>query len=168
MNIPRLKEHLIIIYLASILIILLPPTAIKIATILIPLLIISLGIHLKHSFISILGLSIFYLISLQHIIIASMEDITQLLLFLILISVPSLFLLSYILQLSHSHQIIFTTKEKKPLSITIILALFILITFYLIALFTPSSSILSAETIEVQILIIAALSIFTCLPLLIK
>ena len=63
MNTSTLKEHLITIYLAILLLILLPPTPIRIATILIPLLIISFGIHLKQSFISILGLSIFYLIT---------------------------------------------------------------------------------------------------------
>ena len=168
MNPINIKEHLLTIYLAIILLILTPPSTLITISILLPLGIITFGIYSKKTYIGIIGISIFYLISLQNLQITSMENITQLLLYLLLIIAPSLILLSYILQLSHPTQLIFTTTHKKPLIITLMAGILILIIFYLLALFTPSSSILAPDTIEIQILIIAALSSCTCIPLIIK
>ena len=168
MNTLNIKEHLLIIYLAIILLILTPYSLIAIISILLPLAITSFGIYLKKTYIGLIGISLIYLISLQNLQITSMENITQLLIYLLIIIAPSLILLSYILQLSHPSNLIFTTTQKKPLLIALASGISILILFYIIALFTPSNSILAPDTIEIQILIIAALSTFTCIPLIIK
>jgi hypothetical protein len=164
----NIKEHLLTIYLTIILLILTPLSPTSIASIIIPIGITSIGIHLKKTYMALIGLALFYLISLQNLQITSMENITLTILYLLIIIAPSLILLSYILQLSHTSHLIFTTSQKKPLFITIASGIAILAIFYIIALFTPSNSILAPDTVEVQILIIAALSTFTCIPLLIK
>lgn len=168
MNTLNIKEHLLIIYLAIVLLILTPYSLLAIISILLPLAITSFGIYLKKTYIGLIGISLIYLISLQNLQITSMENITQLLIYIFIIIAPSIILLSYILQLSHPSNIIFTTPQKKPLIIALASGISILIAFYILALFTPSGSILAPDTIEIQILIIAALSTFICIPLIIK
>lgn len=164
----NIKEHLLTIYLTILLLILTPNTALTIVTILIPIGLISFGIYLKNSYIGIIGIGLFYLITLQNLQITSMENITEIMLYLLILIIPSLILLSYILQLSHPSYLIFLSNQKKPIITSIILGICIIVGFYLLALLTPSSSILAPDTIEIQILIIAALSSFFCIPLIIK
>jgi hypothetical protein len=168
MNPFNIKQHFLTIYLAIPLILLTPSTALIFASILIPLAIISLGIYLKKTYIGIIGIGLFYIISLQNLQITTMENINEIVLYLLLIIIPSLILLSYILQLSHPSHLIFLSNQKKPIILTFILGISIIIGFYLLALLTPSSSILAPDTIEIQILIIAALSSIFCIPMIIK
>jgi len=165
---PNIKEHLLTIYLTIILVLITPNNALILATILLPIGLISLGIYLKNSNIGIIGIGLFYLITLQNIQIISMENITEIILFLLILIIPSLILLSYILQLSHPSHLIFLSNQKKPITISLILGIGIIISFYLLALLTPSNSILAQDTIEIQILILAALSSCFCIPLIIK
>ncbi|MBU0497211.1 MAG: hypothetical protein KKC68_01135 [Candidatus Thermoplasmatota archaeon] len=168
MNLFQIKEHLLTIYLGAVMLILSPPTLLNISFILIPLLIISSGIYLKKTVPCLMGLSLFYLISIQTLSISSMENIAQVLLYLLIISTPSLVLLSHILQLHHPSRIIFTSGSKKPLFLSITCVIVIMVVFYLITLLMPNSSLLAPDTLEVQVLILAALSIFVTMPLLIK
>lgn len=168
MNPLNIKEHLLTIYLTIILLLITPNNALTIASILIPIGLISLGIYLKNSYIGIIGIGLFYLITLQNLQITSMENITEIILYLLILIIPSLILLSYILQLSHPSHLIFLSNQKKPIIVTLILGICIIIGFYVLAILTPSSSILAPDTIEIQILILAALSSFFCIPLIIK
>jgi hypothetical protein len=168
MNPLNIKEHLLTIYLAIPPILLTPSTLPVFASILIPLGIISLGIYLKKTYIGIIGIGLFYLITLQNLQITSMENITEIVLYLLLIIIPSLILLSYILQLSHPSHLIFLSNQKKPIISSIILGISIITGFYILALLIPNISILAPDTIEIQILIIAALSSIFCIPMIIK
>ena len=164
----NIKEHLLTIYLTIILLLITPNNALTIVSILIPIGLISLGIYLKNSYVGIIGIGLFYLITLQNLQIISMENITEIILYLLILIIPSLILLSYILQLSHPSYLIFLSNQKKPIILSTILGISIITGFYLLALLTPSSSILAPDTIEIQILIIAALSSIFCIPMIIK
>ena len=169
MNRINIKQHIIPIYLAIILLIMAPNTPIAILCVLTPLLIISTAIHFKNKTIGILGIFLLYLFALPQVMVSSMDDIILVLIFMSSLLLPSIILVSQILQDQNAelaYRVL--SKRKKPVLISFGYTLLILVLFYGIALVFGDRLLLSTESIQGQVLLLAGLSLFTLTPLLLK
>jgi len=130
----------------------------------IPIVVLIISIYLKNKKIGIIGLFLFYSLSLSPIFISSVEEYFQIFLELFFVILPSLFLLSQILQIGNKQWFIFQ-PEKKPIILVLSLFIVILIIFYLVIILLWDGFLLSTDNIEAQILILIAISCSCCLPL---
>lgn len=160
----NIKQHILPIYLFIVIMIQLDLNIKNILLAGIPLFIISTSIHFKNKKIGIIGLFLFYILSLLPIGITSMEEYLPVALEIFFIILPSIFLLGQILQLDNNRFIF--SLQKKPLITSIAILVLIMTLFYLLTIFLWDGYLLSKENIEAQVLTLSALSLVFCLPLL--
>ena len=169
MNRIDIKQHIIPIYLAIILRIMAPNTPIAILCVLTPLLRISTAIHFKNKTIGILGIFFLYLLALPQVMVSSMDDIILVPVVMLSLLLPSILLVSQILQDQNNEQAYWTlSKRKKPVLISFGSTLLILVLFYGITLVFGDRLLLSTESIQGQVLFLTGLSLFILTPLLLK
>jgi hypothetical protein len=169
MNRINIKQHIIPSYLAIILLVMAPNTPIAILCVLTPLLIISTAIHFKNKTIGILGIFLLYLLALPQVMVSSMDDIILVLIFMSSLLLPSIILVSQILQ-DQNTELAYRVllKRKKPVLISFGSALLLLVLFYGITLVFGDRLLLSTESIQGQVLLLTGLSLFILTPLLLK
>ncbi len=84
----QLKQHILPIYLAVVLLVITPLKPVVILSIVLPLLIISLAIHFKQKTIGIIGIFLFYLLSVPQYHIATVDDTLNVYVMIFLIILP--------------------------------------------------------------------------------
>ena len=169
MNQLDIKQHIIPIYLAIIILIMAPNTPIAILCVLTPLLIISTAIHFKNKTIGILGIFFLYLLALPQVMVSSMDGIFLVPIVMLSLLLPSIILVSQILQDQNTelaYQVL--SKRKKPALISFGSALLILVLFYGITLVFGDRLLLSTEFIQQQVFLLIGLSLFILTPMLLK
>ena len=165
----QLRQHILPIYLAVILLVITSLEAIVILNIVIPLLIISIGIHINHKTIGIIGIFLFYLLSIPQYQITTIDDPLRIYGMVFLILLPSILLLSQILRQQYIIEImqVFNTR-KKPILLSIFSGIFVLFLFYIFPLFIGGEIFFSNHLINNQIMLFAGLSLLLFTPMLIK
>jgi len=165
----EIKQHILPIYIAVILLVITPLNPIVILCIIIPLLIISYAIHFKKKTIGIIGIFLLYLISIPQYSITTIDDPLNVYTMVFLIILPSIILLNQILRQQNIKEVWRELKNrKKPVILSIGTGIIILILFYVIAIFFGNRIIFSNEYIQGQILLLTGLSLLLFTPLLIK
>ena len=135
----------------------------NILLVIIPFILIIVSIYHKNKNIGIIGIFLFYIMSLSPVIINNMQDYILILLEIIFLIIPSLLLLYQILQIENK-QIIWFSMNKKPLITGMLVFIIIISIFYTISFLSFEGLLLTSESISGQILMLAGLSIVICLP----
>lgn len=165
----QLKQHILPIYLAVVLLVITPLKPVVILSIVLPLLIISLAIHFKQKTIGIIGIFLFYLLSVSQYHIVTVDDTLKVYAMVFLIILPSILLLSQILRQHDIKEVWWELKNrKKPVLVSIGAGILVLALFYVIAIFSGNRVMFSGESIQGQILLLAGLSLLLFTPLLVK
>ncbi len=164
----RLLTLLLISYLASILLTQTTHTPTSLLLILTPLLLCAVAISINHHKLQLIGLYAFYLLSIPHYLLTTMQDTLTIILILLFFLIPSLTLTARILSQNNPLTIQDLTISKRPLLISTILTAAILLLFYLLTIQLWEGYLLTAEQIEGQIILLAALSITLTAPFFIK
>jgi len=165
----QINQHIIPIYLAIVLLIITPLDPIVILFIVLPLLIISLAIHFKQKTIGIIGIFLFYLLSIPQYSISTIDDPLKVYSMVFLILLPSVFLLSQILKNHDVKEVWWELKNrKKPIILSVIAGIIVLVLLYFIAIFFGNNIIFSSEYIQGQILLLTGLSLLLFTPILVK
>lgn len=165
----NIKQHLIPIYLAMILLILVPISFVQIIHILVPLIILSVGIHFNRKQVSLAGIFLFYFLSIPQLKITTIDNPVQVYSITFLILLPSLLLLSQILQNHRIEEIHWVLKNRgTPVMLAIGAGVLLLLLFYGIAAIAGSQIIFSTEAAQGQVLLLTGLSLLIFTPLLIK
>jgi hypothetical protein len=113
------------------------------------------------------GLFLFFTLSLSTIVINDIEDYFLIFLELFFLILPSILLISQILQIENEKWFILQ-PEKKSLILSLSLFILILAIFYLIIVILWDGFLISIDNIEAQILVLIAISCSCCLPLILK
>lgn len=170
-----IKQHIIPAYLAIVLLLQIKTDVLfgsaVVNTVLLalaPLLIISISIHLKNRNLGMLGIFFFYLVSLPQLVVTTMEDFLVIFLELFLLLIPSIMLVSQILQLGNKETSWFILEKKKPFILASLLVVIILFVFYFLTVLFGGGLLLSMENIECQIFLLAAITLTICTPLLLR
>ena len=170
-----IKQHIIPAYLAIVLLMQIKTdvslglaTVNMILMILVPILIISISIHLKNRNLGMIGMFFFYIVSLPQILVTTMEDFQVIFLEMFLMLIPSIMLVSQILQLGNKENLWFILEKKKPFILSSLLVVIILFVFYLLTVLFGEGLILSMENVEGQVFLLAAISLAICTPLLLR
>ena len=170
-----IKQHIIPAYLAIVLLlqiktdVLFGSAVVNTALLaLAPLLIISISIHLKNRNLGMLGIFFFYIVSLPQLLITTMEDFLVIFLELFLLLIPSIMLVSQILQLGNKETSWFILEKKKPFILASLLVVIMLFVFYLLTVLFGEGLLLSMENVEGQIFLLAAITLTICTPLLLR
>lgn len=164
-----LKQYIIPIYLGVLLLIILPLSLLNGLIVLLPLLLISIGIYANQEQLKLLGFSLLLIASFAQIIITSIEQITLIITFSLLILLPSLVLLSQLLgQTTIQETIQRFLAHPKSLVITGAIALCFLFIVYFISSFVGGGILFSSELIQEQIILITGISFFFFIPFLLK
>lgn len=164
MNKLNLIDYIIPAYLAIVLFIQINLTIINVIFVSLPIFVILISIYLKNKKIGVIGLFLFYILSLSTVVISNISDYFQIIMQIIFLILPSIILIGQILEIENEKQF---KPALKPFILSILLFLIVLIVFYLICLFLLDGLLISQHYIEAQILILTALSIICCLPFLI-
>lgn len=164
MNKFKIHQHLLLIFLAVVLFLQIPLQVIPICCVLLPLLLISISIHLKNKKLGLGSIGLFVLLAIPQLILRTMDDFLMVFLESIFLLLPMILLISQILQLDNKERFLFRTEKKKPVILAIVLLILILCLFYAAAIFFQNGYLLSSESTEGQILLLAALAIITCIP----
>ena len=160
----KITQFFLPAYLAIILLLQLELTIDNIFLVGFPIIVLSFSFYFKKRTLAIIGLFLFYTLSLSTISISDIESYFQILMIIILIILPSLLLVGQAFDFDYKALYSFD-GEKNPLIISLILLISIFIVFYLIVILLWDGFLLSTENIEAQILILIALSCSICLPL---
>lgn len=164
-----IKKHFLPIYLGVILLIIVTPSVWSYLQIIIPLFIISIGIHFEEKKVGFLGMILFYLFTVSQITIDSIERIGDLLIFSFAVLVPSILLLSQLLQEASTGQFLEILYQRKmQIAGTLIVAFCFLSAVYLIAQFIGGGLLFHSDAVQEQILLIAGISFLLFTPLLLK
>jgi len=165
----KIKQHIITIYLAIILLILTPLYPIVILLIVLPLIVISLAIHFKKKTIGIIGIFLFYLLSIPQYSIPTIDDPLKVYTMIFLIILPSILLLYQILKQHDIKEVWLELKNRRtPIILSIGTGILIITLIYIISIFFGNRLIFSSEYIQGQILLLTGLSILLFTPILIR
>lgn len=157
------------LYLASILFLFIAFSIQSLILIVLPLGIISLSLYYHKKDVGVFAFSIYSIVSLSQIVISSLDQITLIFSFLVLIVLPSLLLLIQILNQTTLPQTIQDTiLHLKPLTVCLILTTGLILTIYLIPIFLGEGILFSTESIQKQIIFIAGISLLFTTPFLLK
>ena len=132
-----------------------------------PLIMISAAIHLKNKILGIIGIALFYIVSISQISISSIDDFLVLTLEILLLFIPSVLLLNQILQMENE-EIFYIPKDKKPILISLAILITIVILFYILATISWDAFLLSSESIGGQILLLSGITVVICTPFLLS
>ena len=109
-----MKQHILPLYLIIVILLQIELTVQNIIISCFPLLIISISIHLRNKNLGIVGMFLFYTVSLSQILAPNMEDFLFLFLEMFFLVFPSIILLSMLLQLDNTISF-YVSEQKKPL-----------------------------------------------------
>lgn len=160
----EMKKHMLPLYLIVVLLLQVDLTMQNMLLGCIPLLIISLSFHLRNRTLGIAGIFFFYSGSIPLIVVSRIDDVQILFLEMLLVILPSIIVLSMILQLENTE--LFLLPAKKPLLLSLVLFIGVCIIFYLTILFPFQEYLVSSQSIEGQILLLAGVTIICCTPFL--
>jgi len=170
-----IKQHIIPVYLSIVLLIQIKTdvslglaTVNTVLIVLIPILVISISIHLKNRNLGMIGLFLFYILSLSQLLINTMGDFIIIILEMFLLLIPSIVLVSQILRLGNKEVIWFILEKKKPFILSTLLLVIILFVFYLLTILFGEGLIMSIENVESQVFLLAAITLTICTPLLLR
>jgi len=165
----QINQHIIPIYLAIILLIITPLDPIVILFIVLPLLVVSLAIHFKQKTIGIIGIFLFYLLSIPQYSIPTVDDPLKVYTMVFLVLLPSVLLLSQILRQHDVREVLWELKNrKKPIILSIGTGVLVLTLLYFIAIFFGNNIMFSSEYIQGQILLLTGLSLLLFTPILVR
>ena len=164
MNKLNLKDLIIPTYLAVVLFIQINLTIKNVIFVSLPIFILLISVYLKNKKIGIIGLFLFYTLSLSTVVISNIENYFQIVMQIIFLILPSIILIGQILETEKEFKF---RPTLKPTILSILLFLIIFIVFYLICIFLWDGFLILQQNTEAQILILTALSIICCLPFLI-
>jgi len=165
----ELRNYILPMYLGSVLLLITPLTTTTVLCIVLPLVLTALSFSYHKKNVGILGMALFYLISLPQYLINSIDTPFRMYLLIFLVIVPSLFLLYQVLtnrQINHIFSELF--QQKKAVFFTIVTAALTFISVYLISLFIGSATLFNKENIQGQILLLGAVSFLIYTPLLLR
>ena len=165
MNSFDIKKQILPIYLLIMTLLQVEPTYQNIFLASLPLIIVSISIHIQKKKIGILGIFLYLLTLTALIKLPNMSDFRIVFLELFFLVLPSIFLLSLILQLENK-QMFYLPEKKKPLVIAASLLTIIIFVFYLSSTILWGGFLLYSESTEGQILFLAAITIISTLPFL--
>jgi len=158
----QLLTYAILIYLGIALIVQLNLTIETLLVVLIPLLLMGIGVYLHQTLVSMIGCTSWFLLALPQLMIATMDNLFVITLEIIVLLVPTLFLLSL---LSHTHnQITSDIIRKKPVILTIVIFLLFLSVFYIASTLIGQSLILDEDNTSLQILFLGGLTLVFMTP----
>lgn len=165
----QLKDHIIPMYLSLMLLVLAPLSVVSFLLIIIPLVVISMGIHFHEQNLGLVGLLFFYVFGISQLQVASLDQILQLLLYSILILIPSLMLTAQILGVNgkkiKGHAVF---HQKKQLGIiAVLVSCFVLFLFVLLQ-YIGLGLLFDIRSVQEQILLMASISLLLFLPMLLK
>ena len=164
MNTLEIQQHLLPIILAVVLLLQIPLQVLPVLCVLLPLLLIAISIHLKNKKLGLVSIGLFTLLAIPQLQLRTMDDFLNIFLESVFLLLPTILLISQILQLDNSEQLLFPTEKKKPLVLAIILLIFIIGIFYAAAILFQDGQLLSSASTEGQILLLCALALITCIP----
>ena len=160
-----MTPYLLPLYLIVVLLLQLELTVQNILLSCVPLIIVAAALYRRHTILGLVGIVLFYLVSLPLIVIPNMEDIVFVLLEMIGLVLPSIILVSIVLQLGNQ-EVVYRSPLKKPFILATVLLIIILGVFYLLTVILWEGALLSLESIEGQILLLAGLTVVCCAPFL--
>lgn len=164
-----LKSNVLIFYLTILLFLFTGLSLESSIRILVPLALISLSIHTQKKDIAIFGFSLYCIVSLTQISITSLEQLLLIFAFIIALLIPSLILLLQILsQTTLAETIQQIIVHLKPLSKCLLLAAALMATVYIVPFFVGEGMLFREESIQKQIIFIAAISLLFTTPFLLK
>ena len=161
-----IRAYLLPIYLLIVFFVQINLTIINAILVLFPLLVIILSIYLKNKKIGIIGMFLFYMVSLSTIDVSNIEQYLLIFSHIIFIIFPSLILLGEIIGIENEKTINFKPTIK-PFILSILLFIIIIVVFYIICIFLWDGFLINQENVEAQIITLSAISIVVCLPFLI-
>ena len=132
----------------------------------IPLLMISLSLHLRNKKLGMASIFFFYSVSVPLIVVSRIDDFQILFLEMLLIILPSIVVLHMILQLENTGT--FHLPKKRPLLVSLVLLTVVFSIFSLAILFSVQGYLVSSQSIEGQILLLAGITTLCCTPFLIS
>ena len=162
-----IKQHLLPLYLIVVILIQIELTVQNILLSCSPLIIISISIYLRNKLIGIVGIFLFYTVSLSQILITNMEDFQFVFLELVFLVLPSIILLNLVLQLGNK-EVFYLSEHKKPLIIAASILITITVIFYLLTIVLWEGFLLSPKSIDGQILLLMAITLVCTTPFLFK
>jgi hypothetical protein len=164
MNTLELHHQLLPIILAVALLLQIPLQVLPSLCVLLPLLLISIAIHMKNKKLGLVGIGLFVLLAIPQLTLRTMDDFLTIFLESVFLLLPTILLISQILQLDNTERFLFTREKKKPVALAIFLLILILCLFYVAAMLFQNGYLLSSISTEGQILFLCALTLITCLP----
>ena len=161
-----IKQYIIPLYLAVVVLLQLKPNVQNVLLVILPIILILLAINFRNKKIGISSIFLFYILSLSPIMISNMENYFLVFLEMFFLLIPSILLLSQILQLENKKVVFFSTN-KKPFIIAVSLFVIILSVFYFLSIATLEGFLLATESTSGLVLLLAGLSIVCCVPFLV-
>lgn len=164
----QLYQYILPIYLAVVMLLQIPLQVVPVLTVLAPLLLLTIAIQKKSTSLGLSGFFAFVLLAYPQIMLTSIDEILPLFLQIVFFVLPALLLLIQILQLDNTHIILFPVEKKTPLVLAGILITVIFCVVYGVIFLLPSGFMFLTTTTEGQVIFFAAVSIITCVPLLLR
>ena len=168
MNRVEITQQLLPIYLVVVLLLQIPLQTLSVLAVLVPLAVVSFGLYRKKRSIGSIGMVGYILISLPQLTLLFMDDFVRVFLLVFFVGLPSILLLSKMLQVEHTKTFWFPAEKKKPLVIALVLLALIFIVFYGAAVLLQGDFLFSTTTSSGQVFLLTAISILLCVPLLLK
>lgn len=169
MRMIQIKNHFFPIYLTIILLVITPLNPLVIMSIIFPLLIVSISIYLKKQGIGIIGMFLFYILSISQITISTIDEPVIVYSLLFIVIAPSLLLLYQILNKFEILPIgLISGNQKTPVFLSFFWGVVVFVIFYAALFFLGNQNIFSSENIQGQILLFSGISLLVFTPLLIK
>ena len=164
-----IKQYGLPLYLAIVLLILIPLTFWLILLILTPLLLIAFSIYYQNEDVALISFSVFFLFSLSQIKIESIEQITHLFGYSIFLLLPSMLLLSQLLKQTRIEQTMQSILDHpKAFTLSAFIGLCFLLLIYLIPFFVGNGLLFTRESVQEQIILITGISLIVFTPFLLK
>ncbi|MCJ7698569.1 MAG: hypothetical protein MUO73_09615 [Thermoplasmata archaeon] len=162
----EIKKHILPLYLIVVLLLQVDLTIQNILLGCIPLLMISLSLHLQNKKLGIMSIFFFYSASVPLIVVSRIDDFQILFLEMLLVILPSIVVLYMILHVENKDT--FHLPAKRPLLVSLVLLTVVFIIFSLAILFSFQGYFVSSQSIEGQILLLAEITTLCCTPFLIS
>jgi len=168
MNRVEITQQVLPIYLVLALLLQIPLQTLSVLAVVLPLVVVSLGLHLKKRDVSSMGMIGYVLISLPQLTLPFMDDFIRVFLLIFFIGLPSILLVSQILQIENTKIVWFPVEKKKPLVIALIVFAVIFIVFYGVAVLLQGDFLFSTTTTSGQVFLLTAISFLISVPLLLN
>ncbi|MFO8078040.1 MAG: hypothetical protein R6U21_05310 [Thermoplasmatota archaeon] len=165
----QLRQHLIPIYLALMLLVLAPLSVLVFLQIMLPLILISLGIYFNEKNLGFVGLLFFYVFSITQLQVASIDHTVQLFLYSVFMLIPSLLLTSKVLTIDTDFfPRVSVFSRKKQLGISAIILICLLVIIFFLIQYLGLEILFQTQSVQEQVLLFGSISLLLFLPLLLK